>query len=56
MDSLDADGWAALFNHFTGSGGWLGNTTSDDPGVARLCARAFESVWGLGTPHQEFRL
>jgi hypothetical protein len=50
------DGKHVLFNHFTGSGGWLGNTTSDDPDVARLCADAFESVWALATPHDEFPL
>lgn len=50
------DGEHVLFNHFTGSGGWLGNTASDDPAVARLCADAFEAVWALGTPHEEFQL
>ena len=50
------DGKHVLFNHFTGPGGWLGNTTSDDPAVARLCSDAFESVWQLATPHEEFQL
>jgi hypothetical protein len=50
------DGRHVLFNHFTGTGGWLGNTESDDPAVARLCADAFEAVWNAGTSHEEFRL
>jgi hypothetical protein len=50
------DGTRVLFNHFTGSGGWLGNTASDEPAVARLCTHAFESVWELAIPHGEFPL
>jgi hypothetical protein len=50
------DGKYALFNHFTGAGAWLGNTTSQDPDIARLCADAFEAVWSRGTPHEEFQL
>ena len=49
------DGRHVLFNHFTGSGGWLGNTESDEPAVARLCTDAFEAVWALSTPHEEFQ-
>lgn len=45
-----------LFNHFTGTGGWLGNTEADDPAVARLCTDAFDAVWNAATPHEEFPL
>jgi hypothetical protein len=45
-----------LFNHFTGCGGWLGNElVTDDPELAALCSRAFEAVWELATPHDEYR-
>ena len=50
------DGRHVLFNHFTGSGGWLGNTESDDAAVARLCEDAFEAVWSVAAPHEEFQL
>ncbi|UED86592.1 DUF6879 family protein [Streptomyces profundus] len=50
------DGTTVLFNHFTGDGGWVGNELTTDPVVAKHCAEAFESVWRLGVPHQEFRL
>ena len=44
-----------LFNHFTGDGGWLRNELlSNEPDTAALCARAFEAVWALATPHDEY--
>ncbi len=44
-----------LFNHFTGCGGWLGNElVTDDHELATLCSRAFEAVWELATPHDEY--
>jgi hypothetical protein len=46
-----------LFNHFSGDGGWLGNELiTDEPETAGLCSRAFESVWELATPHDEYHL
>jgi hypothetical protein len=50
------DSATVLFNHFTGDGGWLGNELTTDPGVAALCANAFEAVWELGIPHSEYKL
>jgi hypothetical protein len=45
-----------LFNHFTGNGDWLGNElVTDDPDVAKLCSAAFEAVWALATPHDQYR-
>ncbi|WP_194906195.1 DUF6879 family protein [Catenulispora rubra] len=48
------DGATALFNHFTGDGGWVGNELTSDPKVARLCSEAFEAVWALATPHDDY--
>ncbi len=45
----------ALFNHFTGEGGWLGAELTEDPRVAKLCADAFESVWALAVPHDQYQ-
>ncbi|MGW7517841.1 DUF6879 family protein [Streptomyces sp. NPDC054796] len=50
------DSETVLFNHFAGEGGWVGTELSSEPQVAKLCARAFESVWELGVPHDEFAL
>jgi hypothetical protein len=45
-----------LFNHFTGNGGWLGNElVTSEPDLAALCAKAFEDVWALATPHDEYQ-
>ncbi|GAB2812642.1 DUF6879 family protein [Streptomyces daliensis] len=32
---------------------WVDEET-DDPAVVKLCSTAFESVWDLATPHEEF--
>ncbi len=45
------DSATALFNHFTGDGGWRGNELSTGPHVVELCTKAFESSWKPGTPH-----
>lgn len=45
-----------LFNHFTGSGGWIGNELSHDARVAELCTAAFEAAWKIGVPHEDFTL
>jgi hypothetical protein len=29
---------------------------SNDPAHARLCADAFEAVWGQGIPHDEYKI
>jgi hypothetical protein len=48
------DGTTALFNHFTGDGGWVGNELTSDPKVTKLCSEAFESAWALATPHDDY--
>ena len=49
------DRTTVLFNHFTGSGGWLGNELTTDTAVAELCTNAFEAVWELGIQHSEYK-
>ena len=48
------DDQAVLFNHFTGDGDWLGQELVTDPEVASLCSDAFEAVWALATPHDDY--
>lgn len=50
------DSKRVLFNHFNGSGNWLGSSLTTDPEVAELCTRAFESAWAIGTPHEQYLL
>jgi len=55
-----ADFWlfdqeVVVFNHFTGDGGWLGHElVADDAAAAKMCSGAFEAVWALATPHDEY--
>lgn len=44
------------WNHFTGDGASAGGVTSDDPAAAKLCAEAFEAVWGRAVPHHEYEI
>jgi hypothetical protein len=44
------------FNHFTGDGASAGGEMCDKLAVAKLCASAFESVWGRAVPHDEYRV
>ncbi|MFD3483838.1 DUF6879 family protein [Streptomyces sp. NPDC058665] len=44
-----------LINHFDGDGDSLEHDVTTDPEVAKLCASAFETVWELGTEHEEYR-
>ncbi|MER5864309.1 DUF6879 family protein [Kitasatospora sp. NPDC002040] len=48
------DGKLVRFGHFSGHGEYLGETFTDEPSVAALCADAFESVWTLAVPHEKF--
>lgn len=50
------DGERVLFNLFTGDGDWAGQEMTEDPAVAELARTAFESVWTLATPHQDFQI
>nr|WP_240776875.1 DUF6879 family protein [Nonomuraea basaltis] len=44
------------FSVFDGAGEVVGHQFSDDPRVVELCATAFEAVWNLAIPHDEYRL
>lgn len=43
------------FGYFAGDGEFLEHELTDDPGVVRTCAEAFEAVWELATPHADYR-
>ncbi|MGW0997662.1 DUF6879 family protein [Streptomyces sp. NPDC002523] len=45
-----------LVNHFDGEGEWLEPSLSTDLQEIKLCTSAFETVWGLGTPHADYQL
>jgi hypothetical protein len=44
-----------VFNHFDGSGNWVGEEVRDDPGLARRLTEAFDAVWDRATPHDAYR-
>ncbi|WP_433434531.1 DUF6879 family protein [Nonomuraea sp. CA-141351] len=44
------------FSVYDGRGEVIGHQFSEEPGVVELCARAFEAVWNLATPHDEYRV
>jgi uncharacterized protein YbdZ (MbtH family) len=51
------DDRVVLWTHFTGDGevspeGW---EVTEDPGLVKACAAAFESVWERAVPHAEYR-
>ncbi|MEV6526771.1 DUF6879 family protein [Longispora sp. NPDC051575] len=49
------DGKTVLFNHFDGDGNMTGEEVVTDPEVVQLCDSAFEAVWHVATPHQDYR-
>jgi hypothetical protein len=44
------------FTIFGGDGEVQGSQYSDDAGVVKACGAAFEAVWRLAVPHQEYRI
>lgn len=44
------------FTLFGGDGEPQGSQYSEDVGVVAVCQTAFEAVWQLATPHQEYRI
>jgi hypothetical protein len=46
----------AMFNHFSGDGKPLGQEITDDPATVELCRTAFETVWKLAIPHDEYQI
>lgn len=49
------DGSLVLITHFDGDGDSLEHELTTDPGVVKLCASAFESVWEFVTAHEAYR-
>ncbi|MEU6226185.1 DUF6879 family protein [Streptomyces sp. NPDC047042] len=52
------DGSSVVFHHFAGDGELAPDDEefSDDPEAVKLCADAFEAVWGRAVPHADYRL
>ena len=50
------DGRQAQFNYFSGAGDFLDTRLSPDPVIGAQCAAAFDAVWELAIPHQEYQL
>jgi hypothetical protein len=48
------DGRTLLLNHFNGDGDFVDHELIVAPEVVRLCATAFEAVWGRSVPHEEY--
>ena len=49
------DGRLVVFHHYAGNGASIDFTTSTDLGDIGLCTSAFEAVWKLAIPHQDYR-
>ena len=45
-----------MFNHFSGDGEPLGQEFTDDPATVELGRTAFETVWKLAIPHNEYQI
>ena len=43
------------FGYFAGNGEFLDHELSEDPAIVTMCADAFESVWELAIPHDDYR-
>ncbi|OIJ92226.1 hypothetical protein BIV25_28425 [Streptomyces sp. MUSC 14] len=50
------DGRLIQFNVFDGDGRWVQTDQTDEPAVARLCARAFDAVWERAVPHEKYAI
>jgi hypothetical protein len=49
------DGELALVHYFAGDGELVDREVTSVPEVTQLFASAFEAVWDLGIPHQEYK-
>jgi hypothetical protein len=43
-----------VFHHYAGNGTNIDFTTSERPAAIELCSRAFEAVWPLAIPHEDY--
>ena len=50
------DDWLVRFTVFAGDGEVAGQQYSEEPGVITACRAAFEAVWDLATPHENYRI
>ncbi|WP_018544948.1 DUF6879 family protein [Streptomyces sp. LaPpAH-108] len=50
------DGRLVRWNHFTGDGASAPGEITEEPGTARLCEAAFETVWARAVPHAEYKI
>jgi hypothetical protein len=50
------DDCVVQWNHFAGDGSSAGPEVSEKPAEAALCAAAFEAVWSLAVPHEDFQV
>ncbi len=50
------DGQLVQWNHFAGDGSSQGPELNDDPDTVKLCARAFDAVWELAVPHDQYKI
>ncbi|MFD4142839.1 DUF6879 family protein [Streptomyces sp. NPDC058572] len=50
------DGRIVCWNHFTGEGASAGPEVVTDPAAAKLCSDAFETVWSLAAPHDQYKI
>lgn len=44
------------FGHFSGDGSYLGDEVDSRSAVVKLCADAFDAVWGRAVPHDRFEI
>jgi hypothetical protein len=49
------DGRLARLSHFAGNGDFLDDELTEDPGLVKHCAAAFEAVWARAIDHADYR-
>ncbi|MEU7329481.1 DUF6879 family protein [Streptomyces parvus] len=50
------DGTLLRVHHFSGDGAVVEDEITDEPAIADLCRSAFETVWQLAIPHEQFMI
>jgi hypothetical protein len=49
------DGQILRFGLFAGDGSLVGHVVDEDPDALKLCAGAFDAVWRLAIPHEDYQ-
>jgi hypothetical protein len=49
------DDSTVVFHLFTGNGGWIAAELTQDSSIVQLCKSAFENVWRIAVPHNEYQ-